>query len=147
MQEEFYCSLKLVSGEEIFSLIYIEEENEEPIIVMQNPVIMKVLESNKGQYITVKPWMEIPNDDFYFIKPDKVITMTEVTDSLIISLYTNYLNSDNEQNDFVEDQTGKVKISEKMGYISTVDNARKKLEEVYKKNTSNKSDKTDKNDV
>ena len=42
MGEEFYCILKLVSGEEIISLITIDETGDEAIIVAQNPLIMKV---------------------------------------------------------------------------------------------------------
>jgi hypothetical protein len=45
MGEEFYCVLKLVSGEEILSLIMIDENDGDPIIILQNPVINKT--SNK----------------------------------------------------------------------------------------------------
>ena len=37
MGDEFYCILKLVSGEEILSLIMIDENNGDPIIILQNP--------------------------------------------------------------------------------------------------------------
>ena len=118
MNDDFYCSLKLISGEEIFSLICVDENDGDPIIILQNPVIMKI-----------KPWMEIPNDDFYFIKFDRIITMTEINDEMTIEFYNKYLNDDSTD---VPSITGEVKISNQMGYISSVEDARKKLEELYK---------------
>jgi hypothetical protein len=127
MGEEFYCSLKLISGEEIFSLIAVDENDGDPIIILQNPVIMKMNQSSTGIVIKIKPWMEVPSDDFYFIKMDKIITMTEITDNMTINFYKKYLNDDD-----ISINDGEVKISDKMGYISSVEDARKKLEELYK---------------
>jgi len=129
MDEEFYCSLKLVSGEEIFSLICVDENNGDPIIVLQNPVIMKVLNNHMGTAIKITPWMQIPNDDFFVIKFDKVITMTEVTDSSVINIYQKYLTDDDTP---IQDMTGKVSISNDMGYIASVEDARKRLENAFK---------------
>jgi hypothetical protein len=128
MGEEFYCSLKLVSGEEIFSLICVDENDGDPIIVLQNPVIMKIQQSMSGMVIKIKPWMEIPDDDFYFVKLDKIITMTEISDEMTIGFYQKYLS--NEGITSIEDD-GKVKITNKMGYISSVEDARKNLEKIF----------------
>jgi len=127
MGEEFYCSLKLISGEEIFSLIAVDENDGDPIIILQNPVIMKMSKNSTGIVIKIKPWMEVPDDDFYFIKMDKIITMTEITDNMTINFYKKYLNDDD-----ISINDGEVKISNQMGYISSVEDARKKLEELYK---------------
>ena len=72
--------------------------------------------------------MEIPSDDMYVIKYDKIITMTEVNEEQIITFYNRYLNDDDV--DFDED--GKTKISDKMGYVSSVKDARKMLEKIFK---------------
>jgi hypothetical protein len=130
MEEEFYCSLKLISGEEIFSLIAVDENGGDPIIILQNPVIMKMNQSSTGIVIKIKPWMEVPDDDFYFIKMDKIITMTEITDNMTINFYKKYLDNDISIND--TDDNGKVNLTNTMGYISSVEDARKKLEDLYK---------------
>ena len=132
MGEEYYCVLKLISGEEIFSLISVDENDGDPIIVMQNPVIMKIVMNHMGSCVKIKPWMEIPNEDIFVIKLDKIITMTEVTDNSIISVYEKYISSDDNDSISIADETGKVNISNKMGYLSSVEDARKKLEELYK---------------
>jgi len=124
MGEEFYCILKLVSGEEILSLIMVDENDGDPIIVLQNPVIVKPLTNSTGDsYIKVKPWIEISNDDMFLIKLDKVITMTETTDTKLIQIYEYYL----------QDNSNVLnKPSPMMGYVSSVEQARKNLERVFK---------------
>jgi hypothetical protein len=128
MGEEFYCVLKLISGEEIFSLVSIDENNEDPIVILQNPVVMKISYTEVGSIVKIKPWMEIPDDDFYFVKLDKIITMTEISDEMTIGFYQKYLS--NEGITSIEDD-GKVKITNKMGYISSVEDARKNLEKIF----------------
>ena len=132
MKEEFHAVVKLITGEEIFALISIEETDEEPIIMLQSPVVMKVLHNGTGQYVKIKPWMELPEEDLYLIKMDKIITMTEVNDKQMISFYERYLNDDDVE--IVMD--GKVSIlnNNQLGFVATVEEARKKLEDIYKLN-------------
>ena len=130
MGEEFYAIIKLISGEEILSLVSVDENDGDPLIVLQNPVIMKMIHSPAGSYIKVKPWMELSDDDFFMIKLDKVITMTETKDKKIINIYNDYI-TDNDSID-VYNPSGQVKPSSKMGYISSVEDARKKLEKLFK---------------
>ena len=124
MGEEFYCVLKLVSGEEILSLIMIDENDGDPIIILQNPVIIKPLTNSTGETcIKIKPWIETSDDDMFLIKLDKVITMTETRDVKLIQVYEYYLqDNSNESN----------KASPMMGYVSSVEQARKNLENLFK---------------
>ena len=105
MGDEFYAILKLVSGEEIFSLIVVDNENDDDtVIVLQNPVLMWSNTTPTGTYIKVKPWLELPDEDIFMIRLDKVITMTESNDKKLINLYNHYIN---EENTTVYDQNGK----------------------------------------
>jgi hypothetical protein len=130
MGEEFYCILKLVSGEEIFSLVMVDENEGDPIIILQNPVMMKSYQNYQGMHIKIKPWIEMSSDDFYMIKLDKVITMTESKDQNLINIYENYIEDDDSTE--VHYSGGRVKPSEKMGYIASVEDARKSLERIFK---------------
>jgi hypothetical protein len=130
MGEEFYAIIKLVSGEEVFSLIMVDDEQENPIIIMQNPVIIKMLHSPQGSFIKVKPWMELSDEDFFMIRLDKVLTMTESTNEKLIEVYNNYISDDEQEIEM--NNNGKVKPDSKMGYVSTVEDARKHLETLYK---------------
>jgi len=131
MGEEFYAIIKLVSGEEVFSLIMVDDEEENPIIIMQNPIIIKMLHSPQGSFIKIKPWMELTEEDFFMIRLDKVLTMTESTNEKLIEVYNDYISDDSSSEIEMESQ-GKVKPDSKMGYLSTVEDARKSLETLYK---------------
>ena len=134
MGDEFYAIIKLVSGEEILSLVVVDENDGDPLLVMQNPITMKVLHSSHGMHIKVKSWMEMSSDDFFIVKPDKIITITETTDERLIDIYTNYIEDEDSidvYNPQEEKTSGKVKPSPKMGYITTVEEARKHLEDLY----------------
>ena len=39
MGDEFYAIIKLVSGEELLALVSIDENDGDPLVVMQNPII------------------------------------------------------------------------------------------------------------
>ncbi len=129
MGEEFYCILKLVSGEEILSLINIDESGDEPIIVAQSPVIMKVQYGAEGtSYIKVKSWMDLSDEDIFVIKPDKVITMTETKDQKLIDIYNDFIKD--EEQDLFKTQ-GRINMTSEMGLVGTVSDARIKLETIY----------------
>ena len=130
MGEEFYAVLKLITGEEIFALVSVDENDGDSIIMLSNPVIMKMLSSPAGQYVKVKPWLELPDQDLFLIKYDKIVTMSEVTDKNMIKFYTKYLNEDDV--DFEID--GKVTLNDRMGLLTTVEDARKSLENIFKNN-------------
>ena len=131
MGEEFHAVLKLITGEEIFALVCVDENDGDPIIMLQSPVIMKMMQNPTGQYVKIKPWLELPEDDIYLIKYDKIITMTEISDSQMIMFYEKYLNESSEC-DFEID--GRVTLNPKMGLVSTVEDARQRLENIYKDN-------------
>jgi len=136
MGDEFYAIIKLVSGEEVLSLISIDENDGDPLIVMQNPITMKLLHSQNGMHVKVKSWMELASDDFFIVRPDKILTMTETHDERMIEIYNNYLEDEDDvykpQSSSNEKPRGDVKPSRKMGYLSTVEEARKTLENIFK---------------
>ena len=134
MEDEFYGVIKLITGEEIFGLVSIDENDGDPVIMLQSPVIMKVFNNPTGQYVKIKPWLEIPEEDIFLIKYDKIITMTEVKNEQMIQFYDRYLSDD----DFDFEIDGRVNLSNHMGLLSTVEDARKRLEEIFKIPSNNK---------
>ena len=127
MGEEFHAVIKLVTGEEIFSLVCVDENDGDPILLLMNPVIMKVMRNHVGQYVKVRPWMEMATDSMYVVKYDKIVTMTEVKEEKMITFYEKYLND--EDTDYEEE--GRTKITDKMGYVSSVEDAKAMLEKLY----------------
>ena len=133
MGEEFIAVIKLVSGEEILASVCVDESGNEPIIIVHTPVTMKMI--NNGIYVKIKPWMELADDDMFIFHMDKIITMTEIKDQKVITIYQRYVEEENEENQLSQllPSGGEVKPDQKMGYVSSVEDARRNLEEVWKK--------------
>tara|TARA_B100000963_G_scaffold285788_1_gene254762 strand:- start:7 stop:441 length:435 start_codon:yes stop_codon:yes gene_type:complete len=129
MGEEFYCILKLVSGEEIISLINIDETGDDPIIIAQSPLVMNVhFGPDGGSYIKVKSWMDLSDEDIFLIKPDKVITMTETKDQKLIDIYHDFIEDDGQD---IFRTTGRINMTTEMGLVGKVSDARIKLETIF----------------
>ena len=140
MGEEFYAIIKLISGEEILALTCVDEESEDPnpSLILHNPVVMNMINHPGGaSYVKVKSWLELADDDIFILKYDKVVTISESRDEKIISIYNKYIEeSHNETVRFNSPHIqGKVDVSSDMGYLDSVDSARKKLEDIFKMNT------------
>ena len=125
MEQEFYASIKLVSGEEIFSLVCPSYEEEDTFLILDNPVLIEIIESKKGNILgyKIKPWMNIPEDEMFIVNLNKVITMTEIRSHQMIKIYKKYLNQNLSSN---------AGMDRKMGFISKVDEARILLENIYR---------------
>ena len=90
-EEDFYSTIKLVTGEEVFAIVSTDPETPETLI-LQDPVVIQVIHGARGSFVRVEPWLHIPNDDFYFININKFVTMTEIDeDHDMIEYYLNYL--------------------------------------------------------
>ena len=136
MGDEFYAVLKLVTGEEIFALVSVDENDGDPIIILQNPIIMKMFTNSTGSHIKVKPWIELSQEDFFMIRSDKIITMTETRDDRLIQIYNDFIQE--EEIIEIHISTAYTKPSTSIGYISSVKDASKKLDSLFNKNINSK---------
>jgi len=128
MGEEFYSIIKLTSGEEIFSLVSVDENNDDPVIILQSPVVIRSFNHHGNTIIKIKPWLELSTDDIFVIRYDKVITMSESKDDKLITIYNKFLEGEGDET--IED-SHQVDISTTIGYVSSVEEARKSLENLY----------------
>lgn len=122
METEFYASIKLVSGEEIFAMVLPTEEEDRTLLILDSPVIIEpMISKNQGVVgYKVKPWMNIPDDDIYIIDMCNVITMTEIHDDQIIRIYHKFTQN-----------SPQTTLEKGMGFISKVEDARRTLENIY----------------
>jgi hypothetical protein len=127
MEEEFYASIKLMSGEEIVAKVSYEQD--EDVLIIENPRKVNAIEINHGNKnskgFTFEAWMSATYDEMFFIKKDHIITITEL-DSRIQKFYEKYLQKENMNN-----ETTKVDIKNQRGYVSNIKEARRSLEDLY----------------
>ncbi len=116
---EFLAALKLVSGEEILSVVsHVHDENGDYLIV-ENPIqIEEVILPNKAQGAKVSPWMIFSKEEEFIIPKDKIITIVEVDTEVQIfyAMSLRRLNGDT--------------VTE-AGRLSTVEEARVHLDKLF----------------
>jgi hypothetical protein len=139
LEREFYCTLKLVSGEEIVSLIMVDDTDAlDPLIILQEPIVIQYSTQGAFSQIKLEPWLKTTEEDIFFIRLSKVITMTEINDIDLINLYTDFNDQKNElkeeyQEDLVDKSDVEKNISKKMGFLGTISDTKKSLEDLFKK--------------
>tara|TARA_B100000902_G_scaffold305554_1_gene294020 strand:+ start:202 stop:627 length:426 start_codon:yes stop_codon:yes gene_type:complete len=140
IEEDFYATIKLKSGEEIFAKVAASEEQDRTILIVSNPIIVNEIKSRTDTVMgyKVEPWLKTTSEDMFIIKLDDVITISESSDIEIIMMYQDYVRTGDTKNT----NNGSSKIDRNMGYVSSVRDAKEILEKIYK--NSNKDPKESK---
>ena len=126
IEDDFYATLKLKSGEEIFAKVAASDEDDRVMLLVHNPIIVSEIKT-KGNLVgyKVEPWLKTTKEDMFIINLDNVITLSESIDLEMINMYQNFLR------DSQRDPFNQPKMSRRMGYITTVDDARNFLEKIF----------------
>ena len=128
MEEDFYATIKLKSGEEIFAKINYNEEDDRCFLILDNPVTIERIKTRSASGYKVEPWIKTSKEELFVINLDDVMTLSESTDLETIAMHQTY---SIQQNNFYEKKT---KLDRRMGYISTINEAKKSLEKLFKDN-------------
>ncbi len=131
MEEEFYATVKLLSGEELIAKIcYLPDEDK---IMMEKPLVVENAKHRKGQIevtgFALKEWISATFDDMFIIKRDHVMTVIEI-EGEIVDFYEKTL---------TRLESGKSlagrgnKLPRGSGYLGSVSEMKKSLEDIYNK--------------
>lgn len=136
MEEDFYATLKLKSGEEIFAKVCASEEDDRTFLLISSPVQVSEVTSRRGiQGYKVEPWLKTTTDDMFVLNIDDVMTMSESSDIEMIMMYQSFINegADYHAPGSASSLKGNKnnKVNREMGYISTVRDAKEILEKIY----------------
>jgi hypothetical protein len=134
MEEDFYAVIKLVSGEEIFSIVCPSEEEGRTMLILNNPVTIEVIVMKQigMQGYKIDPWLKFADDDTFLLDMDKVLTISEVRDGETIEMYHKFLRQQ-------ENKDSKNPLTAEMGYLSSVSEARKRFEKLYRSQDTKES--------
>ena len=128
IEEDFYATIKLNSGEEIFAKVAASEEEDRTILIVTNPVIVNEIKSRIGVVgYKIEPWLKTTTDDMFVIKLDDVLTMSESSDIEMIMMYQDYIRSANKPDD-----ANHSTIDRKMGRLGNVNDVKEILEKIFK---------------
>ena len=127
MEDDFYGTIKFKNGEEIFAKIAASEESDRTMLVIHHPITVCEVKARAGTVgYKVEPWLKTTREDMFIINMDNVLTMSESSDIQMIQMYQRFVQ------DTDRDKKNQSKLSRKMGYISTVHDAKDILEKLYK---------------
>ena len=116
---EFLAALKLVSREEILSMVTHVHDINGDYLIVENPIqVEEVTLPNKITGAKVQPWMKFSREEEFIIPKDKIITIVEVDPEVQI-FYAMSLRKLG--GDFVS----------KEGRLSTVEEARVNLDKLF----------------
>jgi hypothetical protein len=127
IEEDFYATLKLSSGEEIFAKVAASEEDDRTLLIVLNPVIISEIKGRGGTIgYKVEKWLKSTNDDMFIIDLDDIITISESSDIEMISMYQSFTRYSEKRSD------NEYKLDRKMGYLANINDAKEILEKIFK---------------
>ena len=127
IEEDFYATVKLKSGEEIFAKVAASEEEDRTLLIVSNPITVNEIKGRTGVVgYKLEPWLKTTKEDMFIINLEDVITLSESSDIEMISMYQNYVR------EYSKKDGSQAKISRKMGYIANIHDAKEILEKLYK---------------
>ena len=127
IEDAFYATIKLKSGEEVFARVAASEEEDRTMLIVHTPVVVNEIKSKGGLVgYKVEPWLKTTRDDMFLIDMNNVITMSESSDMEMIVMYQHFLR------DSQRELHHQHKLNRRMGYISNVNDAKENLEKIFK---------------
>ena len=135
IEDEFYATLKLNSGEEIYAKVAASEEEGRTMLILHSPItIVEVKQKGSMVGYKVEPWLKTTREDMFIINMDSVITLSESSDMEMIMMYQHYLR------DSQREYHNQHRLNRRMGYISNVNDAKENLEKIFKKSPKEPKD-------
>tara|TARA_Y100001951_G_C11271841_1_gene259284 strand:+ start:268 stop:711 length:444 start_codon:yes stop_codon:yes gene_type:complete len=135
--DEFLACIKLVSGEEILSKVVIDSSDNQKIII-DNPVVCHEVRSPGAQIpmgYKFEPWMKLSDEECFILNLDKVITLSEIKDKLVLDTYQQIISGGFKRTH--------PDLNRDMGYINSVEKSRNIIEKLYKGDDASKEPKKD----
>ena len=127
IEDDFYATIKLKSGEEIFAKVGYSEEENRTFLLLDTPITIERIKNRGGLLgYRVEPWLKTSKDDLFIINMDDVMTLSESKDMETIHMHQTF---SIQQDSFFDNK--QKKLDRKMGYISTIKEAKKSLEKLY----------------
>ena len=127
IEDDFYCTVKLKTGEEIFAKIAATEEEDRTMLLVSNPIIIHELKGKMGVVgYKIEPWLKTTTDDMFIINLADVLTMSESSDLEMIMMYQDYIRASD------KNTTNHSPINRKMGRLGNVNDVKEILEKIFK---------------
>ena len=131
MGEEFFATLKLITGEEIVSkVVYLEDEDK---VMLENPLQVDSAKQRKGALeisgFSFREWVCATFDKMFILNRDHIITMSEIEGPIVDFYKETLLRMENGKS--LNGKGGK--LPRGSGYLGSVTDMKKSLENIFNK--------------
>ena len=131
MGEEFFATVKLITGEEIVSkVVYLEDEDK---VMLENPLQVDAAKQRKGALeisgFAFKEWVCATFDKMFIINRDHIITVSEIEGPIVDFYKETLLRMENGKS--LNGKGGK--LPRGSGYLGSVTDMKKSLENIFNK--------------
>ena len=131
MGEEFFATVKLITGEEIVSkVVYLEDEDK---VMLENPLQVDSAKQRKGALeisgFSFREWVCATFDKMFILNRNHIITISEIEGPIVDFYKETLLRMENGKS-----LTGKGdKLPRGSGYLGSVTDMKKSLENIFNK--------------
>ena len=127
IEEDFYATIKLKTGEEIFAKVAASEEEDKTMLIISSPIVISEIK-NRSRTVgyKVEPWLKTSKDDMFIINLSDVLTLSESSDIEMIIMYQSYVRQSSRE------ENNQPRMNRRMGYVSNVTDAKEILEKIFK---------------
>ena len=131
MDEEFFATVKLITGEELVSKVcYLEDEDK---VMLENPLQVDQAKQRKGALeisgFSFREWVCATFDKMFIINRDHIITISEVEGPIVDFYKETLLRMENGKS--LNGKGGK--LPRGSGYLGSVTDMKKSLENIFNK--------------
>jgi hypothetical protein len=138
MEEEFYATMKLTSGEEVVAKVCYDSDDD--VVIAFNPRVVEKVDMKKRNMIiegiVFDDWINATDEDMFIIPRNQIITMMEL-DERIAGFYEEHINDKSRyrKSRIQEPKSNTKKQNPKnhQGYLGSIKEAKKLLENIYNK--------------
>ena len=135
--EENLCFVKLVSGEELIAMTSKIEEDDLTLVILNHPLEISIIQQKQSDIpkgIKFDHWLKFSDEFVFTLNFDKIITISKVKNTNLAYMYKKFVSKFGCK-DLIHgtpESSNERKMNKNIGMIGTVEETRKKLENIFK---------------
>ena len=93
------CHIKLVTGDELIAIILDDEDNESELLLVQKPMLIKIIPVSEGTSFLFYDWQPFSKYDTCFINPLHIVSHVECSNKIKGQYINLCINSSSDDDD------------------------------------------------
>ena len=136
MNDKFFASIKLMTGEEIVALVEVHDEGlivRDPLLLEDMSILEDLIDDVKSSGMRLSKWMKSTTDNYFFIKDSKIVTINELIEPGLSHYKKAVGQIHNHEKEYFEKQKRKRSRKKYNGYRASTKDARMFFEDLFNK--------------